>query len=138
RDELGRRFFAAADRGDTDGLIQMLAADVVAYGDTGGTGLAFPRPIHGRDKVIRLLPAFSRLAREAGLHMEMAEVNGQPGCKWVDEEGRLGAVVSIDIADDQVQAVRSVSNPDKLRHLGAVSPVTVQPRNPRRRARPAS
>ncbi len=105
RDELARRFFAATDRGDT-----------------GGRGAALPRPIHGRDKIIRLLPEFVRRAKEAGLHMEMTEVNGQPGCVWVDEEGRLGAVVSIDIADDQVQAVRSVSNPDKLRHLGEVSP----------------
>jgi RNA polymerase sigma-70 factor (ECF subfamily) len=122
KDELARRFFAAADLGDTEGLVSMLAADVVAYADGGGTGPAFPRPIHGRDKVVRLLPEFSRRAKEAGLHMEMTEVNGQPGCVWVDEEGRLGAVVSIDVADDQIQALRAVSNPAKLRHLGEVSP----------------
>jgi RNA polymerase sigma-70 factor (ECF subfamily) len=138
RDELARRFFAATEQGDTAGLVSLLAADVIAYGDTGGRGPSLPRPIHGRDKVSRILPEFARVAKEAGLRMELAEVNGQPGCVWVDDEGRLGAVVSIDIADDQVQAVRSVSNPDKLRHLGAVSPVTVQPRNPSRRARPAS
>src|SRR5439155_592857 len=82
-------------------------AALVAYGDTGGRGPSLPRPIHGRDKVSRILPEFARVAKEAGLRMELAEVNGQPGCVWVDQEGRLGAVVSIDIADDQVQAIRS-------------------------------
>jgi RNA polymerase sigma-70 factor (ECF subfamily) len=137
RDELARRFFAATEQGDTQGLIRLLAADVVAYGDTGGRP-ALPRPIHGRDKVSRLLPEFARMAKEAGLRMELAEVNGQPGCVWVDEEGRLGAVVSIDIADDQVQAVRSVSNPDKLRHLGSVAPVPATAFKRRRPAPPAS
>ena len=33
-------------------------------------------------------------------------------------EGRPLGVITLDIADDQVQAVRAISNPDKLRHLG--------------------
>src|SRR6266511_123699 len=33
RDELTRRFFAAAQLGDTNALIELLAADVVVYGD---------------------------------------------------------------------------------------------------------
>jgi hypothetical protein len=28
------------------------------------------------------------------------------------------AVVTVDVADDQIQSVRAVSNPDKLRHIG--------------------
>ena len=56
RDELGRRFFAAAAEGDVEGLVSMLAADVVAYADGGGKAFAFPRPVHGREKVARLLP----------------------------------------------------------------------------------
>jgi lipoprotein-releasing system permease protein len=38
--------------GDLEGFVDMLAADVVAYGDGGGKAPAFPRPVHGRDKVI--------------------------------------------------------------------------------------
>ncbi|MGH2676285.1 MAG: sigma-70 family RNA polymerase sigma factor, partial [Actinomycetota bacterium] len=35
REELARRFFDAMGKGDTDGLVGLLAADVVAYGDGG-------------------------------------------------------------------------------------------------------
>jgi RNA polymerase sigma-70 factor, ECF subfamily len=45
------------------------------------------------------------------------EVNGQPGAIFVDPDGRPLAVVTLDIADDLVQTVRAVSNPEKLRHL---------------------
>jgi RNA polymerase sigma-70 factor (ECF subfamily) len=47
-----------------------------------------------------------------------AEVNGQPGAMMLDPEGRLIGVLALDIADGQVQAVSSIVNPDKLRHLG--------------------
>ena len=36
REELARRFFAAAEQGDVDALEQMLADDVVVFGDGGG------------------------------------------------------------------------------------------------------
>jgi RNA polymerase sigma-70 factor (ECF subfamily) len=45
------------------------------------------------------------------------EINGQPGAIFVDPDGRPLAVVTLDIADDLVQTVRAVSNPEKLRHL---------------------
>ena len=45
------------------------------------------------------------------------EINGQPGAIFVDPDGRPLAVVTLDIVDDQVQTVRAVSNPEKLRHL---------------------
>jgi RNA polymerase sigma-70 factor (ECF subfamily) len=57
------------------------------------------------------------------LHVERAEVNGQPGALMVDTEGRLFNVFALDIADDgTVQAVRSIVNPDKLHHLGELLP----------------
>jgi RNA polymerase sigma-70 factor, ECF subfamily len=45
-------------------------------------------------------------------------VNGQPGALLLDPEGRLVTVLALDVADGQVQAIRSIVNPDKLRHLG--------------------
>lgn len=100
--------------GDTDGLIHLLAADVVAYGDGGGKAPAFPRPVHGKEKVARL---FIRAKRLAVASVRPVEVNGQPGALLLDAEGRLLVVLSLDIADGLVQTVRAVSNPDKLRHL---------------------
>lgn len=51
-----------------------------------------------------------------------AEINGQPGAVlFLDHDGRVAFIVTLDIADDLVQTVRAVSNPDKLRHLGPLS-----------------
>jgi RNA polymerase sigma-70 factor (ECF subfamily) len=49
------------------------------------------------------------------------ELNGQPGVKFVDEEGRIAAVMSLEIADGVVQTIRGITNPDKLAHLGPVA-----------------
>jgi RNA polymerase sigma-70 factor (ECF subfamily) len=120
REELARRFFDAMGKGDTDGLVGLLAADVVAYGDGGGKAPAFPRPVYGRDRVARLLVASTRFGGERlGLSgMRSATINGQPGALFFNVEGRPLGVVTLDIADDQVQTVRAISNPEKLAHLG--------------------
>src|ERR687892_371397 len=55
REELARRFFEAVINGKTPGLLELLAADVVGYAGGGGKGPAFPHPVHGRDRAIRLL-----------------------------------------------------------------------------------
>jgi RNA polymerase sigma-70 factor (ECF subfamily) len=117
REELSRRFFDAVLDGDTDGLIHLLADDVVAYGDGGGKARAFPRPVYGREKVARLLGRARGVAVSTIRHVE---VNGQPGALLLDPEERPLVVVSLDIADGLVQTVRAISNPDKLRHLDMV------------------
>jgi RNA polymerase sigma-70 factor, ECF subfamily len=123
REELARRFFEAAGAGDQDGLLELLAADVVAYADGGGKAVAFPKPVHGRDRVARLLRG--RVARGGGagvVSMRMAEINGQPGALFLDADGEPVVAVSLDIADDQIQTLHAVSNPDKLRHLRSDGP----------------
>jgi RNA polymerase sigma-70 factor (ECF subfamily) len=118
KEELAQRFFAAATEGDAEGLLGLLAADVVAYGDGGGKGPAFLRPVFGRDRVARLLAGFRARADQLGAtSLQPAAINGQPGAVFFDPQGHPIAVVSLDIADDQVQAIRAVSNPDKLSHL---------------------
>jgi RNA polymerase sigma-70 factor, ECF subfamily len=121
REELAQRFFAAAEAGDTDGLISMLAADAVLYGDGGGKAPAVPRPIYGRERVGKAIAGWVRLARDAGLLFEPVEVNGQPGMRLVDRDGQLVSVGCLDIADGLVQTVRSIVNPEKLVHLGPVA-----------------
>ncbi len=132
REELAARFFGAVGDGDMDGLVAMLAADVVVYGDSGGTPPSWPRPIVGRDRVVRLLLGLAQQARRLGLGIRPAEVNGQAGALFLDPGGGLISVLVLDIADGQVQAVRSVINPDKLRHLGPLADVP----GLRRRLRP--
>jgi RNA polymerase sigma-70 factor, ECF subfamily len=121
REELARRFLAAVEEGDTDGLVGMLAADVVIYGDGGGKAPALGQPIHGAVRVARVLLGFARQAERAGLRLRPAEVNGQPGAIAYDPEGNLVSVLALDIADGLVQTVHSIVNPDKLRHLGPLT-----------------
>ncbi len=124
REELATRFFAAAEEGDLEGLEELLAHDVVFRGDGGGKAPAAPQAIHGRAKVARVLINGLRvLARVGGSTMRRAEVNGQPGALFFDDEGRLISVATLDIVDGQIQGVSAIANPDKLHHLGPVADV---------------
>jgi RNA polymerase sigma-70 factor (ECF subfamily) len=116
REELARRFFDAVGAGNTGGLVDLLAADVVVYTDGGGKGPAFPQPIYGREHVTRLFSAYQPASLGA-VEVRIAEVNGQPGRVFFDAESRAVLVIALDIAGGQVIAVRTITNPDKLRHL---------------------
>ncbi len=130
RDELAQRFFAAVAEGDTDELVSLLAADAVLWGDGGGKAPAAARPVVGRDRVARFLAGLGRQARRQGLRIAPVPVNGQPGVIAHDPAGAVVAVMTIDVADGEVQAVRSVANPDKLRHLGPVRDAAGAQRGP--------
>jgi RNA polymerase sigma factor (sigma-70 family) len=118
RERLARRFFAAARDGDLGALEELLAHDVTLHG--GG----LPQPLTGRVRVARNLLAGMRTAttRLGGLSLREVTVNGQPGAMVLDPSDRLIGVVALDIAEDgQVQTVTSISDPDKLRHLGPLA-----------------
>ena len=123
RDELAARFLAAVTDGDLDSLVETLAADVVVYGDGGGKAPQWTAPIVGVERVARLFAGIGRQMRELGIRVEPRRVNGQPGAIFLDPEGRLTNVWSLDVVDGAVQTVRSVINPDKLQHLGPVADV---------------
>jgi RNA polymerase sigma-70 factor (ECF subfamily) len=131
RDELVERFFAAAERGDLAALEEMLADDVVVYGDGGGKAPSW-RPVYGPERVAKLIAATLRQAMELGASLRAIHVNGQPGVMFLDAEGRVGSVMSVDVADGLVQAIRGVTNPDKLAHLGPVADVRQVLRKARR------
>jgi RNA polymerase sigma-70 factor (ECF subfamily) len=121
RDELAGRFFAAAEDGDTDGLMKLLADDVVMYGDGGGKGPAIAKPMFGREKVARFVLSLARQGQRWGIALEPAEVNGGPGAVARAADGSIASVMAIQIADGQIVSLRSVVNPDKLGHLGPVT-----------------
>jgi RNA polymerase sigma factor (sigma-70 family) len=126
-EELARRFFEAAAGGDMDALLGMLAPDVVFHGDGGGKAQAIGQPLVGQQRVLRLMGGLFRRAQLIGAYARLAWVNGQPGAVSYDAAGRVINVMELDIADGMVQAIRSVVNPDKLRHLGPVSDVALLP-----------
>jgi RNA polymerase sigma-70 factor (ECF subfamily) len=119
RDELARRFFAAAQAGELAGLEALLAHDVVLTGDGGGKVPALARSLRGRSRVARTLLNWVRLVtRIPGASMRPVEVNAGPGALLLDGRDRVIGVWSLDIAGEQIQSVRSIVNPDKLAHLG--------------------
>jgi RNA polymerase sigma-70 factor (ECF subfamily) len=123
RDELVQRFLAAAQEGETEALIELLSADVVVYGDGGGKAPSWPEPIYGRERVAKLMAGTFAQALRLGASVRQTQLNGQPGLCFVDQAGRIGAVMSLEIADGVIQTIRGVTNPDKLAHLGPVADV---------------
>jgi RNA polymerase sigma-70 factor, ECF subfamily len=118
RDRLAERFFAAAAARDRDALAELLAGDVTFYGDGGGKVRgAIMRPVFGRDRVTRLLLGFVRAGDELGMRVRLADVNGQPGAVTFTPDGAPSSVMALDIAGGTVIAIRSIVNPDKLRHI---------------------
>ena len=122
REELARRFFAAAEQGDLAGLAALLAHDVELTGDGGGKVPALARTLRGRSRVARTVRNWFRLgARLPGASLRPVEVNGGPGALLLDEQQRLIGVMALEIAGGQITGISSIVNPDKLRHLGPVA-----------------
>jgi RNA polymerase sigma-70 factor (ECF subfamily) len=108
-------FKRAAETGDLQGLLDILAPDVVLLGDGGGVKQAVPRPVVGADKVARLLAiGLGRLDGATSLHP--AQVNGYPAL-ILRINGEIDAVVAVRIDDGLISGLYSVRNPEKLSHL---------------------
>src|SRR5690348_4135885 len=120
-EELTALFLAAADGGDMASLLERLAPDVVFYGDSGGKGESFISPVLGRDRVAQVIRFSFERTVQLGASLGAAWVNGQPGVLVRDADGNLIAVIVLDVLDGQVLAIRTVANPEKLRHLGPIS-----------------
>lgn len=62
------------------------------------------------------MPMFAQV----GGVLEERQINGQPGAVFRDRDGRVGGTMALDIVEGRVRAIRSITNPDKLGHLGPV------------------
>ncbi|MEH0544978.1 RNA polymerase sigma-70 factor [Streptomyces sp. B21-105] len=121
RQELATRFFDALREGDVTSLRDLLAADVQMVGDGGGKAPQLARAVVGAENVARLLASVFPLLARIDVTFEPHEVNGQPGAVFHDRDGKVLHALTLDVHDGQVQAIRSVINPDKLGHLGPVA-----------------
>ncbi|CAM5394677.1 RNA polymerase sigma-70 factor [Streptomyces griseomycini] len=108
-------FRRAVETGDLQGLLDVLAPDVVLVGDGGGVRQAVPRPVVGAGKVARLLVAgLGRTTAETSLRP--AEVNGHPALVF-RLDGALDTVVAVRVDDGLVTGLYAVRNPGKLSHM---------------------
>ena len=123
RNRLAERFFAAVTDGDVDGLVQLLADDVVLYGDGGGKVPQWKGPIDGAHRVSRLFAGMGAQLGEVGVHLDLQRINGQPGALVRDRDGSVVAAWVLEIGDGVIRTIRSVINPDKLQHIGPVADV---------------
>jgi len=108
------RFLAAVQTGDLQGLLDVLAPDVVLVADGGGERAAVRRPVVGRERVATLLARFRTIAPEAVVGT--AWLNGAPAAR-VELAGELDTAISLVVADGRVARIYAIRNPHKLARL---------------------
>jgi RNA polymerase sigma factor (sigma-70 family) len=116
RREVTGRFLAAVTGGDLAELLRVLAPDVTLWADGGGKARAAgPRPVHGRDRVARLIAGDAARHPVPELAIENVSVNGEPAALLLSGgEPYLLLVLDLHPDRDQVSAVYAITNPDKL------------------------
>jgi RNA polymerase sigma-70 factor (ECF subfamily) len=102
--------------GDLQGLLDLLADDVVLVSDGGPDRHAARRPVVGPDRVARLLVNLSGRV-PAGAAMGIEVVNAAPALVVRSGDGDIVLTADVD-GDGRVCAVRVLLNPDKLAALG--------------------
>ncbi|MEV6835345.1 RNA polymerase sigma-70 factor [Streptomyces sp. NPDC051133] len=121
REELATRFFEAFAEGDVDGLRTLLAADVQLVADSGGKAPQWAKGFYGVDHVSRVLLSFLPPFVRIGGVVEPHPVNGRPGAIFRDRDGKVVNTWTLDVLDGRIQTIRTVSNPEKLGHMGPVA-----------------
>ena len=125
-----------ADSVSTAALL-LLAADASLAGDGGGKAPALARSIIGAEKVARVLASVFPWLMQIDVTLEPREMNGQPGAIFRDRDNKVLFTWTLDVLDGQIQAIRSVINPDKLGHVGPVADAWAVSREANQARRPA-
>ncbi len=114
------RFLAAVRHGDLQGLLDVLAPDVVIVSDGGGLVAAARRPIEGAERVASFLIGAARLA---DLEAETVWLNGSPGGR-IDIGGEINTAMSVTVHDGRITRIYAIRNPHKLARLDGVAALT--------------
>jgi RNA polymerase sigma-70 factor (TIGR02957 family) len=110
------KFMAAITSGDVQGLVEVLAPDVVLIADGGGLVAAARKPLTGAEKVVAFL---ARVADLSQLVATPAWLNGMPGVRI--DVGDDVTAVSLVIEDDRITRIYAIRNPNKLGWLEQVA-----------------
>jgi RNA polymerase sigma-70 factor (ECF subfamily) len=111
------RFVAAVTQGDLQGLLDVLAPDVVLVADGGGVVQAVVNPVIGAKKVANLLRPFNRLAPDAEILPVL--LNGAPGVRVVGTVDGADTAISFVVADGRISRIYAIRNPAKLSRIDA-------------------
>jgi len=109
-------FQRAAETGDLQCLLDILAPDVVLLGDGGGVVQAVPRPIVGAGKVARVLAIGLGRIAAAAASLQPAQVNGYPAL-ILRVNGEIDTVLAVRIDDGLITGLYAVRNPEKLSRM---------------------
>jgi len=112
------RFLAALTTGDVQGLMDVLAPDVVMVSDGGGLVPAARKPVEGRERAAALLARFSQVVADPKIATLL--VNGAVAAR-IDLAGELYAVVTFVVDDDRITRLYAIVNPQKLGRLDKVA-----------------
>jgi RNA polymerase sigma-70 factor (TIGR02957 family) len=117
-------FQRAVETRDLQGLLDVLAPDVVLMSDGGGIRRAALRPVIGAEKVARF--AISGLGRVEGtLTVDPTAVNGNPALV-LRMNGELAGVMAIRVVDNRITSLYFVANPAKLTGVRSETPLTLR------------
>ncbi len=110
--EVVERFLAAVTQGDLQGLLDVLAPDVVLVADGGGVVQAVVNPVMGAKMVANLLRPFNRLAPEAKILPVL--LNGAVGARIVGTDDGYDTAISFVVEEGRISRIYAVRNPAKL------------------------
>jgi RNA polymerase sigma-70 factor, ECF subfamily len=105
-------------------------------GDGGGKAPAFARAVTGADNVARVLASNFPVLARIEARVEPRDVNGQPGAILRTRDGQVVGTMTLDMLGGRIQAIRAVTSPDKLGHLGPVADGWAVAREVKRARRP--
>ena len=116
QNDLFERFLGAVRTGEMEGLVALLAEDVVLHSDGGGKAIAVPNIVQGSNNVARgILGGFKKLVPE-NLVRRFVLINGEPGLV-IYLDGKPHSVLTIDLSEGKIQTIYIVTNPEKLLHV---------------------
>ncbi|MFF8713509.1 RNA polymerase sigma-70 factor [Streptomyces sp. NPDC015184] len=117
-------FRRALETGDLQGLLDVLAPDVVLLGDGGGVKQASRRPIIGADKVARYLVGGTRKVTET-ITIDPTLANGSPAF-LLRLDGEIDGVVAFRIEGAHITGLYYVRNPEKLTRVDSETSLTLR------------
>jgi RNA polymerase sigma-70 factor (ECF subfamily) len=114
---LAAAFRLAADSGDTQTLMQLLAQDAVLYSDGGGKRAAALNPIYGADRILRFIAGIMRKNPSlSDSEARPAIINGLAGLVMREPDGAI-TTMAIEHREGRIAAIYVTRNPDKLTHV---------------------